>query len=30
MSRGKHDASPADPDFAAKVVDELLAGFAPR
>jgi len=30
MARGKHDASPAGPGFAAKVVDELLAGFAPR
>jgi AcrR family transcriptional regulator len=30
MSRGKSDSSPAGPGFAAKVVDELLAGFAPR
>jgi AcrR family transcriptional regulator len=30
MARGKHDATPARPGFAAKVVDELLTGFAAR
>lgn len=28
MARGKHDATPAAPGFAARVVDELLRGFA--
>jgi AcrR family transcriptional regulator len=28
MARGKHDAAPASPGFAAKVVAELLRGFA--
>jgi hypothetical protein len=30
MARGKHDPAPASPGFAARVVDELLAGFLPR
>jgi hypothetical protein len=30
MARGKHDPTPASPGFAARVVDELLAGMAPR
>ena len=30
MARGKHDPAPAGPGFAARVVDELLAGFTPR
>jgi AcrR family transcriptional regulator len=30
MARGKHDPTPASPGFAARVVDELLAGVAPR
>jgi AcrR family transcriptional regulator len=30
MARGKHDAPQPDPDFATRVVDELLLGFAPR
>jgi AcrR family transcriptional regulator len=30
MARGKHDATPAEPGFAAKVVDELLHGLASR
>ncbi len=28
MARGKHDPTPAEPGFAARVVDELLRGFA--
>jgi AcrR family transcriptional regulator len=28
MARGKHDPTPASPGFAARVVDELLRGFA--
>jgi len=28
MARGKHDATPAEPGFAARVVDEILAGIA--
>jgi len=30
MARGKHDPTPAGPGFAARVVDELLAGMTPR
>jgi AcrR family transcriptional regulator len=30
MARGKHDPTPASPGFAARVVDELLAGMTPR
>jgi AcrR family transcriptional regulator len=30
MARGKHDATPAEPGFAARVVDELLRGIAAR
>jgi AcrR family transcriptional regulator len=30
MARGKHDATPAGPGFAGRVVDELLAGIARR
>src|ERR1700734_2440147 len=30
MIRGKHDAVPAEPCFATRVVDELLLGLAPR
>jgi hypothetical protein len=30
MARGKHDPTPASPGFAARVVDELLAGLTPR
>ena len=30
MLRGKHDALPAEPCFATRVVDELLLGLAPR
>jgi AcrR family transcriptional regulator len=30
MIRGKHDTLPAEPCFAARVVDELLLGLAPR
>ena len=30
MARGKHDATPAGPGFAPKVVDELLTGLAAR
>jgi AcrR family transcriptional regulator len=30
MARGKHDAAPAEPDFAARVVDQLLRGIAAR
>ncbi|MBV9380817.1 MAG: TetR/AcrR family transcriptional regulator [Streptosporangiaceae bacterium] len=30
MARDKHHATPAGPDFAARVVDELLLGLAPR
>jgi AcrR family transcriptional regulator len=30
MARGKHDAAPAAPGFAARVVDELLRGIAAR
>ena len=30
MARGKHDATPADPGFAARVVDELMRGIAAR
>src|SRR5580698_1058194 len=30
MIRGKHDALPAEPCFATRVVDELLLGLAPR
>jgi hypothetical protein len=28
MARGKHDPTPVSPGFAARVVDELLRGFA--
>jgi AcrR family transcriptional regulator len=28
MARGKHDTTPAEPGFAARVVDELLSGIA--
>ena len=30
MARGKHDATPAEPGFAARVVDELMRGIAAR
>jgi AcrR family transcriptional regulator len=30
MARGKHDITPAEPGFAARVVDELLSGIARR
>jgi AcrR family transcriptional regulator len=30
LSREKHDSRPAEPGFAARVVDELLRGFAAR
>lgn len=30
MARGKHDAAPTEPGFAARVVDELLRGIAAR
>jgi AcrR family transcriptional regulator len=30
MARGKHDTTPAEPGFAARVVDELLTGIAAR
>lgn len=30
MARGKHEQAPASPGFAARVVEELLAGLAPR
>jgi AcrR family transcriptional regulator len=30
LARGKHDATPAEPGFAARVVDELLRGIAAR
>jgi AcrR family transcriptional regulator len=30
MARGGHDATPAEPGFAARVVDELLQGIAAR
>jgi AcrR family transcriptional regulator len=30
MARGKHDDTPAEPGFAARVVDELLRGIAAR
>jgi hypothetical protein len=30
MIRGKHDTLPAEPCFAARVVDEILLGLAPR
>jgi hypothetical protein len=32
LARGKHDATPAEPGFASRVVDELLRGIgaAPR
>jgi AcrR family transcriptional regulator len=30
MARGKHDVTPAEPGFAARVVDELLRGLAAR
>ena len=30
LARGKHHPAPAEPDFAARVVDELLRGLAPR
>jgi AcrR family transcriptional regulator len=30
MARGKHDIRPVAPDFAARIVDELLSGFGPR
>ena len=30
VAREKHHATPAGPDFAARVVDELLLGLAPR
>jgi len=30
LARGKHDAPPADPGFATRLVDELLLGIAPR
>jgi AcrR family transcriptional regulator len=30
MARGKHDVTPAEPGFAARVVDELLRGIAAR
>jgi hypothetical protein len=30
MARGKHDAAPAEPGFAARVVDELLQGITRR
>jgi len=30
MARGKHDPTPPGPGFAARVVDELLAGMTPR
>jgi AcrR family transcriptional regulator len=30
MARSKHDTTPAAPGFAARVVDELLRGIAPR
>ena len=30
MIRGKHDALPAEPCFATRVVDEILLGLAPR
>jgi AcrR family transcriptional regulator len=30
IARGKHDEPPAEPDFATRVVDEVLRGFAAR
>ena len=30
MARGKHDGTPAEPGFAARVVDELMLGIAAR
>ncbi len=30
LARGKHDTTPAEPGFAARVVDELLRGIAAR
>jgi AcrR family transcriptional regulator len=30
IARGKHDAPPAEPDFATRVVDEVLRGIAAR
>jgi len=30
MARGKHDATPAEPGFASRVVDELLRGIGAR
>ena len=30
MARGKHDGTPAEPGFAARVVDELMRGIAAR
>jgi AcrR family transcriptional regulator len=30
LARGKHDVTPAEPGFAARVVDELLQGIAAR
>jgi AcrR family transcriptional regulator len=30
MARGKHDGAPAEPGFAARVVDELMLGIAAR
>ena len=30
LARGKHDATPAEPGFASRVVDELLRGIGPR
>jgi AcrR family transcriptional regulator len=30
LARGKHDLGPAEPDFAARVVNELMLGLAPR
>jgi hypothetical protein len=30
LSRGKCDTTPRTPEFAQRIVDSLLAGFAPR